>query len=449
MASAASNLSKAENMCAILLASATVSTGFLIVGWLAISVVALSIAVGLFGPGLRYKISATHSEDNASDSFLHVLECLTDSKIHRGNCLTVLTNSESFYEEELRAIGAAQRSVNLEAYIFQKGEIARRFVIALTKRASAGVKVNIVLDALGSAGMSREYFAELTKAGGKLAWYNDTRWNKLPRLNHRTHREVLVIDGREAFVGGAGVADHWYKGKGHNPRWRDTMVRVEGAAAANLQATFAENWLESCGEVLTGADYYPPLPEPVSRAAALVVNSTPSAGGSTRARILFQMLLASAKKSIHITTPYFLPDSSMMNELTRAMRERGVEVTLLVPGKRSDHLLTRSSSRRAYGTLLSAGATIFEYQPAMIHAKILLIDGLWGVVGSTNFDNRSFGLNDEVNLAARDIQFVERLEEDFLNDLAASERITYEGWRRRPILERAPELLGWVFERQQ
>jgi cardiolipin synthase len=259
----------------------------------------------------------------------------------------------------------------------------------------------------------------------------------------------MVIDGRIGFIGGAGIADHWYKGKGKDSRWRDTMVRVEGAAVANLQATFAENWLEACGEVLTGADYFPSALQCPSTGAALVVDSTPSAGGSTRARLLFQMLLSSARKSIHITTPYFLPDSSMINELVRAVRERGVEITLLVPGQKIDHLLTRSSSRLEYGKLLAVGARIFEYQPAMIHAKILLIDGLWGVVGSTNFDNRSFGLNDEVNLAMREPGFVERLEFDFVNDLSQSKRVTYEEWRHRPVLERAPELLGWVLARQQ
>jgi cardiolipin synthase len=309
--------------------------------------------------------------------------------------------------------------------------------------------VNVVLDALGSASTRESLFAEFKRAGGKLGWYNSATWNKLPSYNHRTHRELLVVDGRVGFIGGAGIADHWYKGSRKHPRWRDTMVRVEGPAVANLQATFAENWLESCGEVLTGPDYFPQLPDAATDGVALVVNSTPTYGGATRARLLFQMLLASAKHSIQITTPYFLPDRSMTDELLRAMRERGVAVTLLVPGKRSDHLLTRSSSRMAYGKLLKHGAAIFEYQPAMIHAKILLIDGLWSVVGSTNFDNRSFGLNDEVNLAVRDPELVERLERDFVRDLAQSTRVTYESWRNRPVLQRAPELLGWVFEREQ
>lgn len=432
-----------------LIASATVSTGFLVIAYLAIVGVALVVFVGLFGPGLRYKISSMSSEDNTSSEFLHLLECLTDSKANRGNSFTVLANGNNFYEDELRAIGEARSSVNLEAYILQRGEIAKRYLDALTERACAGVKVNVVLDALGSAGTTTKYFTHLTQAGGKLGWYNDATWNKLPRYNHRTHRELLVIDGRVAFIGGAGIADHWYKGKGKNPPWRDTVVKVEGPSVASLQATFAENWLESCGEVLTGAEYFPEDRRRDADNAALVINSTPSYGGSTRARILFQMLIASAKRSIHITTPYFLPDHSMRDELVRAIRERGVEVLLLVPGARSDHLLTRSSSRLAYGALLKNGAKIFEYQPAMIHAKVLLIDGLWSVVGSTNFDNRSFGLNDEVNLATRDSGLVQRLEEDFRRDLAHSNPVTYEGWRHRPVLERAPELLGWVFERQQ
>jgi cardiolipin synthase A/B len=436
-------------MDAMTLAEVTVSTTFIVFAYLAIGAAALVIFVGLFGPGLRYKISVTNAEDNSSDSFVHTLEALTDSKVHHDLELRVLTNGPEFYEDELRTIATAKCSVNLEAYIFQRGAIAQRYVDALTERARAGVKVNIVLDALGSASTTTRYFKKLKEAGGNLAWYNDASWNKLPRYNHRTHRELLVIDGRIGFIGGAGVADHWYQGHKGQPRWRDTMVRVEGGAVANLQATFAENWLESSGEVLTGPDYFPTPEECPSSGEALVINSTPSAGGSTRARMLFQLLLASAKKSIHITTPYFLPDRSMIDELVRAVRDRGVEVRLLVPGKRSDHLLTRSSSRHAYGKLLKAGAEIFEYRPAMIHAKILLIDGVWGVIGSTNFDNRSFGLNDEVNLAVRYSPFVERLETDFVTDLAVSERVTYEQWRRRPVLERAPELLGWVLERQQ
>ncbi len=429
-------------MPGIMLAEVTVPTSFIVIAYLSILAMAVLIIVALFDPGLRYRVSASPSESNDSDDFLHMLEALVDAKVNQTTRLTVLTNGPTFYEAELEAIRGAERSVNLEAYIFQKGEIGQRFVTALTERSQAGVTVNVVLDGVGSAGVGKNFFSDLKKAGGNVVWYNGMKWNKLPHFNNRTHRELLVVDGRTAFIGGAGVADHWFKDKSKHPRWRDTMVKVEGDAVPHLQATFAENWLESCGEVLFGPDHFV-RQECERQGDVLIVNSTPSGGGATRARMLFQVLLASATKTIHITTPYFLPDRSVIDELVRAVRERNVEVVVLVPGKRSDHMLTRSSSRHAYGKLLKAGASIHEYEPSMIHAKILLIDSIWGVVGSTNFDNRSFGINDEVNLAARDPDFTQRLQQDFAKDLACSRKVTYQEWKRRPVLERAPELLGW------
>ncbi|HEY4661577.1 MAG TPA: phospholipase D-like domain-containing protein [Terriglobales bacterium] len=430
-----------------ILAEFTVSTTFLVFAYVALGILSVLVFVGLFGPGLGYRVSAGVESANDSDEFLHMLEALVDAKINRNTALTVLTNGHCFYEEELAAISEAQHSVNLEAYIFHPGEITERFVRALEERARAGVQVNLVLDSMGNTRTPKKHFTRLEAAGGKVAWYNGSKWDKLPRFNNRTHRELLVIDGRLGFIGGAGVADQWWKGSKGKPTWRDTVVRVEGDAVAHLQATLAENFLEAHGEVLTDPEYFATRPAQ-GNGPVLVINSTPSGGGATRSRILFQVLLASARKSIHITTPYFLPDKSMRDELMRAVR-RGVEVKILVPGKKSDIWLTRNSSRAAYGELLKAGASIHEYQPSMIHAKVLLIDGLWAVVGSTNFDNRSFGLNDEVNLAACESDVCERLEEDFQRDLQHSENITYEGWRHRPVLERAPELLGWVLQREQ
>lgn len=425
-----------------------VSNGFVVIATIAILAMALVLFVSLFDPGLRYRISSPRSERLESDEFLYMLEAITDAKVNQRTGLEVLTNGNNFYEAALRAIAQAARSVNLEAYIFQKSEIAERYMDALTERVRAGVKVNLLMDAVGSASISESFLREFKKAGGKAEFYNRPTWNRLPHFNNRTHRELLVVDGQVGFIGGAGIADHWYKAAPNRPRWRDTMVQVKGDAVPNLQASFVENWLESCGELLTGPEYFART-ECATDSAVLVIDSVPSAGGSSRARILFQVLLASACKTIDITTPYFLPDRSVSNELARAVSERGVEVRVLVPGRHSDHLLTRSSSRRAYGKLLKAGIRIFEYEPAMLHAKILMIDGLWSVVGSTNFDNRSFGLNDEVNLAARDRAFTARLHEDFARDLAGSREVTYEMWQKRPLLERAPELLGWVLERQQ
>jgi cardiolipin synthase A/B len=423
-------------------------SAFNVIAIIAIAFLALMLFLALFEPGLRYKIRAMSSVPIDSEDFVRMLGALADAQVHGHNRIEVLTNGEVYYEAELEAIGRARHHINIEAYIFQKGKIARRFVEALTERAKAGVQVNIVLDAIGSFATWNSYFKELRDAGGRIEWYHPIRWFTLPRINNRTHREFIIIDGEIGFIGGAGIADHWLYGKNDHPRWRDSMFRVEGKAVTNLQSTFAENWLEASGEILTGKDYFP-LCEVDGKVEAMVVNSSPSAGASTRARILFQTLLASAGKSIHITTPYFLPDRSAREEMIRAMKERGVEVKIVTPGKHSDHLLTRTSSRRLYGGLLEAGAQIYEYEPAMIHAKVMIIDGIWSVVGSTNFDNRSFGLNDEVNLAGFDEQLAERLQQDFARDMAESHVVTYEEWNRRSIFERAHEWLGWVLERQQ
>jgi cardiolipin synthase A/B len=405
------------------------------------------LLMSLFAPTMRYEVECFESPAIDSERFLRTLEALIDAQVNHGSSLTVLTNGEQFYRAELEAIGKATRSINMEAYIFQRGQVAERFLHALVERARAGVKVNLVLDGIGSFSSTRRYFRELVQAGGKVEFYHPFSWRSVAAVNNRTHRELLIVDGQVGFIGGAGVADHWLTGiKGRRP-WRDTVIQVQGDIISNLQATFAENWLESCGEVIFGEEYFPPLRK-VGNAKAMVVNSAPSAGGSTRARILFQSLVSAAAVSIRIASPYFLPDSSMLKELVRAAR-RGVDIKVIVPGRKSDHGLTRSSSRRLYGKLLQAGVRIYEYEPAMIHAKVLIIDELWSVTGSTNFDNRSFGLNDEVNLAACDGSVAAQLSKDFLADIAASREITFADWKRRPLPERLHEAIGWALQRQQ
>ena len=431
-----------------LLLTIPVPTSLGVLGLIALVFAALLLLAGLFAPMPRYRITgAAELPGNDSESFLELLESLVDAKVNHSGTLHVFTNGPNFYQAELDAIAIAQRSVNLEAYVFQKGKTAERLRDALTERALAGVQINVVLDAFGSLGTPASFFRPLIAAGGKVRRYNSLTWYTLTRIDNRTHRELLIVDGRIGFIGGAGIADQWWGGAHKSPQWRDTVVRVEGEAVPNLQSTFAENWLSAAGELLVGEAYYPHIdcPHP---AISLVINSTPTVGGSTRARILFQILLASARQTIDITTPYFLPDKSLTNELVRAV-QRGVRVRILVPGRKSDHALTRSTSRGGYGPLLKAGAEVHEYQPAMIHAKILCIDRTWAVVGSTNFDNRSFGINDEVNLAARNQDLVLRLEQDFLADLAQSHQVSLRAWNHRPITERATEMLGWLIERQQ
>lgn len=422
-------------------------TGFVIIACLAILIQGVYLFLALFEPGLRYHIEAAPQGPIHSKDFVRLMELLTDSQVCGDTSIEPLPDGDVFYEAELAAIAGAKQSIHIEAYIFQKGRVGARFVAALTERARAGVKVRLTLDAIGSFATWDSYLKELTDAGGRVGWYHPARLLFLPRLNNRTHREIVVIDGRVAFVGGAGIADHWMYSKKKRPQWRDNMFRVKGGAVAHIQACFAENWLEATGELLADdKEYVRTSVEGASK--TLIINSTPTVGGATRARILFQTLIASAQKSIHITTPYFLPDKSARQEILRALR-RGVEVKVIVPGNHHDHLLTRRTSRRLFGEMIEAGCKIFEYQPAMIHAKALVVDGMWVVVGSTNFDPRSFVINDEINVAACSPDFAAAMEKIFAKDLAESEKVTLRGWRRRNLFERLHESLGWLIERQQ
>ena len=419
--------------------------------WLAIVFLLLMLYFALFEKGLPYRVGRPPSDPLESERFRRTLSALAGSTMYAANQVQVLANGEVFYEAELQAIRDARDSIHLEAYIFQRGEVTRRFLQALAERAAAGVAVHVVLDAVGCFLTTRGYLAPLIQAGGHVAFYHPIRWYNLPRINNRTHRELLIIDGKVGFLGGAGFADHWLNPHGHarkKPRWRDTMFRIEGDIVRAMQSVFAENWLEASGRILFDSRYFPSV-DAKGPTEGMIVGSSPTFGGSTRNRMLYQTLLAAAQRSIHITTPYFLPDRSARSELVRAIRERGVKVVILTPGRHADHLLTRRSSRRLYGQLLRAGASIYEYQPSMLHAKVLVVDGTWSVVGSTNFDNRSFGLNDEVNLAAYCPELATHLEEDFARDLAQSRQVSYQTWRRRPFFERGHELLGWLLERQQ
>jgi cardiolipin synthase len=419
-----------------------------IVAVIAILAICVMVLVGLFAPGLRYSLVNPIAVPIDSAAFLNELEPLVNSKITRNNEIEVIENGDHFYEAELDAMRQARHSVNIEAYIFHKGKLTDEVLQVLTERARAGVHVNLVLDAAGSFSTRKSYFHALKEAGGKVDWYHRLRLHNWFIVNNRTHREITLIDGSTAFVGGAGYADWWRYGTKSEPLWRDTMVRIRGDAVRAIQGTFLENYLEASGKILDGGDYFPPATPDPGKKTALVVTSTPSSGGSTRARVLFQTLIAGARKSVYITTPYFLPDRSMTDELMQAA-ERGVSVNVIVPGKHDDHTLTRSSGRSAYGKLLKAGAKVYEYEPSMIHAKIAIFDGVWSVVGSTNLDNRSFGINDEVNVAVLDPEIAGRLTRDFEEDTRQSRMVSLQDWKKRPLSERLLEMVGWVFEREQ
>ena len=344
------------------------------------------------------------------------------------------------------AIRAASETISLECYIFETGEVADRFIDALRERAGAGVHVTIVLDALGSFGAFSSVAKRLSHPNCRVERYQRVRWYSLARLNNRTHRELLVIDGRVAFVGGAGVADRWFKPTRGRPAWRDMMARIEGPVVSNIQGIVAENWLECTGEILTGARTYQ-ADHARGASPALAVKSAP-ADRATVSRVLFQMLVESATRRVLISTPYFLPDKAFRQAFVRTAG-RGVEVAVIVPGAHTDQQWVRLASRRMWGDLLKAGVHIFEYGSGMTHVKALMVDELWSVIGTTNVDNRSFEHNDEVNLAVRDRTVTARIASDWLNDLSQSREVTLHEWEHRPVWEKLIGRVAWILERQQ
>jgi cardiolipin synthase len=402
------------------------------------------LLVVIFAPHIPYRIQG--SIDLGSDDFVEMLEATCQTSFREGNRIEILTDGPAFYPAMLEAIRRARETVNLEVYMFRQGDVADRFIAALGERARAGVRVAVVMDYVGSFRHQRAITRRLRAAGCLVEPYQGMKWYRVARLNNRTHRELLIVDGEVAFVGGAGVADWWWAPLGGKPVWRDMAARIEGPIVAQIQGIAAENWLECCGEILTSPDVYKRLP-PAGPSGALVVKSSP-ADRATPSRVLFQTIIEGAVRRVCIETPYFLPDTAFMRALIR-LAAHGVEITVIVPGSQTDQRLVRLASRCTYGRLLRAGLRIFEYQQGMMHTKMAMVDDLWSIIGSTNFDNRSFEHNDEVNVAVRDQAVARRLLEDFERDLARSTRITYEAWTRRPLWEKLIGTLAWMFERQQ
>lgn len=402
------------------------------------------VVVFLFTPAINYHLARRTSVH--ADDFLYTLQSTCQSALHHGNRVEIFTNGPEFYPAMLDALRSATRSVNMEFYIFQPGRIADQFIEVLAERARLGVNVTIVVDAIGSFSLWGRPLRRLREAGCRVASYQQIEWHRLARLNNRTHRELIIIDGRIAFIGGAGVADWWAYAHKKKPPWRDTMARIEGPVVAALQGVAAENWLECCGEIVTGPDYFPSL-EPLGDTTAFVIKSSPS-DRATASRVAFQLLMEGADHHVRIATPYFLPDRALRRALVQIAR-RGVAVDVIVPGSHTDQRWVRLASRRMWGQLLEAGVRLHEYRPRMTHMKVLVVDELWAVLGTTNIDNRSFEHNDEINVALRDPEVAARLLKDYEQDLCDSEEITYERWKRRPLWEKIVGPFVWILERQQ
>lgn len=362
-----------------------------------------------------------------------------------GNRIDVLLNGDEIFPAKLDLIRAARKTITYAQYVFEEGEPAADTAQALAERCRAGVKVHVLVDAVGSLMMPSQYRDWLTEAGCELALYRPLSPWAMDRVNNRNHRRILVVDGRAGVTGGSGTSGKWSGNGRQEGQWRDTDLRLEGPVVSQLQGAFAENWLEATGVALGGPDYFPSPIEPKGQVESQIVRSSP-AGGSVAMYTMFLLAIASARRSIYITNPYFVPDDKMLSTLLQA-RQRGVRVVLLLPGA-TDHNLVRQASRSELGRLLQAGVKVYEYRAALLHAKTMVIDSIWATVGSTNLDRRSFELNEELNLVVYNPDIARRLEGVFEADLRGSREVTYEAWKNRGILSRFLEALSLPFRDQ-
>jgi cardiolipin synthase len=379
------------------------------------------------------------------DQFVRTMGTMLGSPVVPGNRVEVLVNGDEIFPAMLEALRAARSTITFEMYIYWSGSVGKAFADVLAERARAGVKVHVLIDGVGSGKIEDAYIKQMETAGVEVRRYHPPRFYTLDRLNNRTHRKLVIVDGRIGFTGGVGIADQWLGNAQDPAHWRDTHFRIEGPAVAYMQAAFMDNWTEVTGAVLHGPPYFPPLSEAGTQAAQLFWSSPTS--GSRSMQLMYLLALAAAQKSIVLSMSYFIPDEVATAMLVSAV-ERGVTVRVIVPGPHIDADLVRHASRARWGPLLRAGVEIYEYQPTMFHCKVMVVDELWTAVGSTNFDNRSFALNDEANLNIYDRDFALRQVRIFEEDLSRARRVTYEAWSNRPWTEKLGELASSILDSQ-
>ncbi|MGH2961606.1 MAG: phospholipase D-like domain-containing protein [Solirubrobacterales bacterium] len=381
-----------------------------------------------------------------SPEFLRAAEALTGAPISHGNEAELLINGDRIFPAFLETIASAERTLNVQTYIYWRGEIAHEVAGAISAKAREGVQCKVLLDALGAAKMDTGLVDEMEKAGVRVVRFRPPKPYAVRRIANRTHRRLLIADGSVGMTGGVGIASEW-TGDAEDPdHWRDTHVRVRGPVVRGMQGAFAENWLEGTGELLADERQLPEL-EPLEGGGPMQLVRSSAKVGDTNVEALYYLAIASAERSMDITAAYFVPRPAFAEALVKAA-ERGVEVRILVPGPHIDKGLVRLAGRAAYGQLLDAGARIFEYQPTMLHAKSLVVDGVWASVGTVNFDNRSFQLHDEVTLCVWDETFAGRLREAFERDLERSEEIDADGWDGRPPHRRLAEAATTLLRRE-
>ncbi len=414
--------------------------------WTGVSFALVALATYLIAP---YEQPPAYGLDHettiSSPAFLPSVVGLTGRQLIDGNRVRLLNNGDEFYPAMLSAVRKASESITIEAYIFWKGRVGMEFAVALAERARNGVSVKILLDAVGSSSIGTEILQILESGGCELAWFNPIRPFSIGRFNYRTHRKTLVVDGRVGFTGGAGIADQW-SGNAEGPEhWRDMQIEIEGPGIVPLQTGFAQNWLQTTRELVSGPRFFPQIPS-AGDVAIHGMLSSPSAGASA-ARIIYYFAIICARQSILIANPYFIPDQTAIDALVEA-RGRGVDVRVTVSGRYNDNWLARNNSIQLCGPLLRAGIAVFEYDRTMLHQKTMVVDGRWATIGTTNFDNRSFAFNEESNISFTDPALVAAMEDTYRADEAVSSRLTLEAWQRRGVVQRTREFLASFLQDQ-
>ncbi|MHB1307635.1 MAG: phospholipase D-like domain-containing protein [Limisphaerales bacterium] len=393
---------------------------------------------------VRYQL--THRFSVTDPQFVRCMGQLLGPGILPGNRITAFHNGDQIFPAMLAAIRGARETITFETYIYWSGEIGRTFSEAFCERARAGVTIHVMLDWQGSGKIKATYLEDLKAAGVEVELYHPLHWYNLTRINNRTHRKLLVVDGRIGFTGGVGIADQWLGQAQSKDNWRDSHYQIEGPAVAQMQAAFTDNWIKARARVLFSNDYFPKL-EPAGDSLAQVFKSSVGGEGSASVRLMYLLSIASAAKSIYLQAAYFVPDELAIATFLSA-RQRGVKIEIIVPGPVMDARLVQRASRSLWGALLDAGVEIYEYQPTMYHGKVLIVDDVWVSVGSTNFDDRSFRLNDEANLNIYDATFAGEQVKVFEQDKGKSRLMTRAEFKNRSTVGKLFDSLAGMFRRQ-
>jgi len=403
---------------------------------------------------LRHRCESGHGYDLRgeldvrSEAFMRAAEALTGAPVSYGSEVELLINGDQIFPRYLGAIREARETVCLLTYVYWRGDIAHEVADALRDRARAGVECNVLIDAVGGMKLEREVLERMSDAGVRVSRFRPVKPYAVKRVRNRTHRKILVADGRVGFTGGVGIAEEW-TGDAQDPdHWRDTHVRVTEPVVRSVFGAFAENWLEATGEVLAGPGYLPQLEREDGDGGGPMMVVRSSAGvGDSNVEALYYLAIAAARESLDLTAAYFVPRPSFIEALQDAA-ERGVRVLVLVPGSNTDKPPVWIAVRASYDEHVTAGVEVYEYTPTMLHAKTMTVDGCWPAVGSANFDNRSFQLNDEATLCVSSVEFARRLSEQFERDLDVSERIEPARWADRGRSRRASEAAMKVARRE-